>query len=141
MKLIFGGAYQGKRAYVEQMLGVKAGEIYNCERAAVKGEDCSLQDDPCSFLPDFQKKAIAGLEEFVWNCLQIQQDPVEELKARQELWQDKIFICTDISSGIVPLQADERAWREMTGRVMIYLAQEAEEVIRIFCGLPQRIKG
>lgn len=141
MKLFFGGAYQGKQEYVMQTLAVEASEIYTCVQAVWQVDDFAAQSGQVLTLPDFHKKAIARLEVFVWNCIQTGEDAVEQLKQHRELWQDKIFICTDISSGVVPLQPEERAWREMTGRVLIYLGQEADEVTRIFCGLPQRIKG
>ena len=46
----------------------------------------------------------------------------------------------DMSQGIVPMDKEERAAREMNGRLMIYLAGEADEVVRVFCGIGERIK-
>ena len=34
----------------------------------------------------------------------------------------------------------DRAWREMNGRALLYLAGIAESVERVFCGIPQRLK-
>jgi adenosyl cobinamide kinase/adenosyl cobinamide phosphate guanylyltransferase len=34
----------------------------------------------------------------------------------------------------------DRAWREMNGRTLLYLAGIAESVERLFCGIPQKIK-
>jgi len=36
--------------------------------------------------------------------------------------------------------ADVREWRQATGRLCQYLAAEADQVIRIFCGLEQKLK-
>ena len=33
-----------------------------------------------------------------------------------------------------------RAWREACGRMNSYLASQADEVWRLFCGIPQRLK-
>ena len=52
----------------------------------------------------------------------------------------KILICEDISCGVVPMDAAERAWRERHGALLQQLAQRSETVIRIFCGLPQQLK-
>ncbi len=52
---------------------------------------------------------------------------------------DCIVICNEIGSGVVPVDADERAWREVTGRICTALAKEAESVERIVCGLAQRL--
>ncbi len=46
----------------------------------------------------------------------------------------------DVSQGVVPIDTDRRAWREDVGRTMLWLAKEADEVHRVFCGLGQRIK-
>ena len=51
-----------------------------------------------------------------------------------------IIICDEIGNGIVPLDAFEREYREHTGRILIELAGKADEVVRIICGIQQRIK-
>ena len=58
---------------------------------------------------------------------------------RQKL-SDRIIIASDVSQGIVPMDPTERAFREMMGRTMLYLAAEADQVYRVFCGLGQQIK-
>ena len=54
---------------------------------------------------------------------------------------DKVIISDDISQGVVPMDATEREWREMTGRCLVSLGQQADKVIRVFCGIPEVIKG
>lgn len=53
---------------------------------------------------------------------------------------DCIVICDELGCGVVPLDAEDRAWRERTGRLCCQLAQKAAQVERIFCGLPMRLK-
>lgn len=53
---------------------------------------------------------------------------------------DAIIICNEIGCGIVPLDKAERLYRELTGRILVKLASKAEKVVRIICGIPQRIK-
>jgi adenosyl cobinamide kinase/adenosyl cobinamide phosphate guanylyltransferase len=36
--------------------------------------------------------------------------------------------------------ADMRKWREAVGRSMAVIAGVSDEVIRLFCGIPQRVK-
>ena len=50
------------------------------------------------------------------------------------------LICCDIFCGVVPMGADMRAWRDMTGRLCAYLSGEAQGVFRLFCGLEQKLK-
>ena len=49
-------------------------------------------------------------------------------------------VCEEIGLGIVPADREERLWRDVTGRLCCLLAEEAEEVYRLWCGLPQRLK-
>lgn len=67
-------------------------------------------------------------------------DPMAEAeKLLQE--SDRLVIISDETGyGLVPVDAFEREWREKSGRVNCYLAERAEQVIRIVCGIGTRIK-
>ena len=73
-------------------------------------------------------------------CLCEDADAKGVLKMYDEPLTDKIIIMDDVSQGVVPIDTDRRAWREDVGRTMLWLAKEADEVHRVFCGLGQRIK-
>lgn len=124
MKLIIGGAYQGKLEYAKENFKIK--DVFLC--SARKAE------------LDFSADTIDRLEDFVLACVDQGLEAKDYLAAHRAELEDKIIICTDISQGIVPMEARMRALREMTGRAMVYLAAEAETVIRVFCGLGQKIK-
>lgn len=132
MHLIFGGAYQGKLDYAREKYNLKDEDIFFCGT----GED----KKPAEPFIDFSGKAVVGLEEFVLGCVRCGTEAKDYLEARRSEWKNTIFICTDISSGVVPFEKELRDWREMVGRTLMYLGKEAEEVTRIFCGLPQKIK-
>ena len=51
-----------------------------------------------------------------------------------------VVIAHEIGSGVVPLNPFERILRERYGRFMTELAERAERVERIFCGLSERLK-
>ena len=51
-----------------------------------------------------------------------------------------IVIMNDVSQGLVPMDADERAFREANGRALIKLAEAADRVYRVFLGIENRIK-
>ncbi|MCC8179617.1 MAG: bifunctional adenosylcobinamide kinase/adenosylcobinamide-phosphate guanylyltransferase [Planctomycetes bacterium] len=53
----------------------------------------------------------------------------------------RIVICDEVGCGIVPLDPAEREWRDRVGRACAALAADAEQVVRLVCGLPQIIKG
>jgi adenosyl cobinamide kinase/adenosyl cobinamide phosphate guanylyltransferase len=67
-------------------------------------------------------------------------DATEIFRENREKWGNSVLICMDIFCGVVPLGADMRAWRDMTGRLCAYLSSEADSVTRMFCGLEQRLK-
>lgn len=123
MILIFGGAYQGKLDY--------ALENFDIETVC----DCSSGREP-----DFAKDAVYGLECFVKKCAGEGIDAVELLRQSRGQWQDSVLIMTDVSQGVVPIDAETRKYREMNGRTMTYLAGEAEQVIRVFCGIGKKVK-
>lgn len=53
----------------------------------------------------------------------------------------KVVIATEIGGGIVPIDKDERNKRELAGRLNCLLAERAEVVVRVFCGIPMVLKG
>ena len=53
---------------------------------------------------------------------------------------DAVVIADETGSGVVPVDPDERAWRESAGRALCVLAQKAESVTRVICGIGVRIK-
>lgn len=53
---------------------------------------------------------------------------------------DKIIIGDEVGSGVVPVEPFEREWRDETGRVYQLLAAQAEDVTRLWAGLPQILK-
>lgn len=53
----------------------------------------------------------------------------------------EVVCCTEVGSGVVPLGESERRWRDAVGLVSNRLAQEAECVVRMVCGIPLAIKG
>ncbi|MCL2704243.1 MAG: bifunctional adenosylcobinamide kinase/adenosylcobinamide-phosphate guanylyltransferase [Defluviitaleaceae bacterium] len=67
-------------------------------------------------------------------------DAVENIKISLPEYADKVIICDDISCGVVPVDAAARKWREELGRVLAILSKESDEVVRMFCGIPTRLK-
>ena len=51
-----------------------------------------------------------------------------------------IVISDEIGNGIVPIDSFEREYRERTGRILVKLAEQADEVVRVICGIGQKIK-
>ena len=120
MILIIGGAYQGKLDFAKDAFGITDEDVFTCGSGEI----------------DFSKKCIYKIEEFAYNY----PDPIGYFQAHREEWQDSILIMQDIFCGVVPMGAENRTWRQNTGKLAQYLSKEATQVSRIFCGLEQRLK-
>ena len=55
--------------------------------------------------------------------------------------QYKVVVSTEVGGGVVPVDVGERAAREAAGRLACLLAERADTVVRVFCGLPMALKG
>lgn len=122
MIFVIGGAHQGKMAFARSL---------GYERIAVADGSGAL---------DFSTGALCGLERWVLGCVKRNESAVERFAEMEEQWRACLLIGTDFSCGLVPMDAQLRLWREENGRLNNYLAQRAERVVRMFCGLPQELK-
>lgn len=59
----------------------------------------------------------------------------------QQLARNEVVIATEVGGGVVPVDKNERAAREAAGRLGCLLAQRADAVVRVFCGIPVYLKG
>ena len=126
MQLILGGANQGKLEWVLHHSGYTAEQVADGETI------------PLDTLPD--KPVLDHLHRWIFRLMQAQADPAAALEAYLERMPDAVLVCDEIGCGVVPIQPQEREWREQTGRLCCLLAKRAERVVRIFCGLPMVLK-
>lgn len=124
MKLIIGGAYQGKREFAKAAFHLEESDIFTCTGEKI----------------DFSAPCIDRIEEFTLSCVKAGKDPVALFQAHRAQWEGAVLICQDIFCGVVPLEAELRQWRQVTGQLCQYLTKNAERVSRVFCGLEQRLK-
>ncbi|MCM1134037.1 MAG: bifunctional adenosylcobinamide kinase/adenosylcobinamide-phosphate guanylyltransferase [Clostridium sp.] len=126
MKLIIGGYAQGKLKYVLEQYGLK---------------DCRVWDGELPKEEENGKTAVMNhFHNWVKSRLLSGGRPEEEIRVFLEKHPDCVIICDEIGNGIVPVEAFERQYRERTGRILIELAKKAEEVVRVICGIGQKIK-
>lgn len=48
---------------------------------------------------------------------------------------DAVVIANEVGAGVVPMAAEDRAFREAVGRVLCVIARNAEQVTRCVCGI------
>lgn len=114
MILVLGGAFSGKREYVKS-LGY----------ADLDMADAVLDDKP----------VIYNLQKLV------AESPHSTASLTQQLLSKQVIICNEVGSGIIPIDKNDSEAREATGRLCIILAQNADKVVRMVCGIPTVIKG
>ncbi len=115
MRMIFvtGGIASGKLSYIRSM----------------GYEDRDISRDPGS-----DSRVIYDLEGVIKDLGGNTEGLFDKLKDRE------VVCCSEIGCGIVPISKEERKIREETGRLCCMLAEKAEKVIRLNCGIAQIIK-
>ena len=122
MRLIVGGRGQGKLAYAAR--GESAADVAYCETDDIAGV--------------FDKKIVYGLHFLVRRLQESGGNPFEFILPR--LREEHILLCDEVGMGIVPIGREERAYRDAVGALCCAIAARADEVTRVCCGIPQRIK-
>ena len=83
---------------------------------------------------EFSRKAVRDVQDLAGET-----EDLEELARKLSSYE--VVIATEIGGGIVPVDRKERQKREQAGRLACLLAQRADTVIRVCCGLGQVLKG
>ena len=125
MKLVTGGAYQGKLKYVLAE-SAKDKRVFSCD------ENSAAVDFDCDVIDKLHLLVLALMRNDI--------DPERFLEKNIGRLSSKIVICDDISCGVVPTDRETRLWREAVGRCMVALSEHADSVIRVFCGIPSVLK-
>ena len=122
--IIIGGAFQGKTQYATKTYpGLELTDGFNCPLDEIG--NCVAVNKFHSFtrrwlLEGRTKEALLTI-----------------LEKNENL---QLLISDEIGYGLVPIDDFEREYREFHGRVITELAEKANCVERVVCGIPQRIK-
>ena len=115
MILVVGGLGAGKKCYVRETLGYR-------------------EDDIAKEIHD-EKAVLLDLQEYIRQAGTFREEWFAALCTKQ------VVVCNEVGCGVVPVDAEERRWRDDVGRACARLAAEASAVVRVSCGVPQAIKG
>ena len=83
---------------------------------------------------------LADFHETVREVIARGEDPREFARSICAGQPDAVVVANEVGAGIVPMRAEDRAWREAAGRATCIVAQAAETVTRVTCGIGVRIK-
>lgn len=123
MDLIIGGAYQGKKEYVRQTYHFSGKEM---------GDGAVVDFDKANTYP-----CLYNVHLLIKRWMMEGRDP---LSMAEELSCVRVLILDEIGCGIIPMEALERRYRECVGQTGCLLAARADQVIRLCCGIPVKIK-
>ena len=139
MKLFIGGYAQGKLNYVFQREKRKNPSKPESGFAVWDGE-IPEKEQAAEALAQGKRIVINRFHEWVRTCMRQGEEPEERLEAFLKQCPGSMIISDEIGNGIVPVDGFERAYRERTGRLLVLLAERADEVVRVICGIGQKIK-
>ncbi|WP_026566970.1 bifunctional adenosylcobinamide kinase/adenosylcobinamide-phosphate guanylyltransferase [Bacillus sp. UNC41MFS5] len=144
MHFIIGGAFNGKRAWVKNTYSRFENKHWV---SAYDGHSLPIN------LIDFDQGVVIleGVE--IWlkdltvtfdadKCREIWANCLEEWNTWENTAEHRklIVIGTDITKGIVPMEVENRRWRDVTGWAYQDIASKAEKVDVIWYGLNQTLK-
>ena len=127
MKLIVGGAFQGKRAAAQRITGIPLSEFLD-------GALCPMEAIE-------QGKAMYHFQEYLRRMMQEKLSTEGFVEALFLKNPDIVLVSTELGYGIVPMDPFEREYRERVGRICCEAAERSTEVYRVVAGIPTKIKG
>ena len=121
MIFVTGPLFAGKQTYIQNALG------WTGEEFAERG------------IRDVQELAAAAVSE---QAPEGHDERMRRLqKLADELSRAEVVLSTETGAGVIPVDRCERQKREAAGIMSRLLAERADLVIRVTCGLPQFLKG
>lgn len=124
INLVTGGAFQGKYRWA-------VSEYPYTEWT--DGEDC-----PLDILSDIQ--GMNHFHVFIRRWIEAgktKEELVDQILERQG---KLVLVTDDVGCGLVPVNEQDRIYREAAGRICTQISASAVRVDRVICGLPQRLK-
>ena len=143
MVFVTGPLASGKRAWVQKKLGiceeniVQAAEILReCPGEEVLQEN-SVRKARNMKAAKSEAACVTDVQELVGKSIMTE----EELEAlADKLAEFGVIIACEVGGGVIPLDRGERIWRENAGRLACLLAERAEQVVLVHCGIGICIK-
>ncbi|AKS38728.1 cobalamin biosynthesis protein CobU [Anoxybacillus gonensis] len=141
MHFVSGGAFQGKRKWVNAH--------YSFTHTSYSWY-CAYEN--MFPLPHDETAAVVVLEgiehwirEYFFPYTDDEKEAIRSYMCAWKQWEQAgertvVWIGCDIGQGIVPIEAHERAWRDMVGWTYQQLASICNRVDYVWCGINERIK-
>jgi adenosylcobinamide kinase/adenosylcobinamide-phosphate guanylyltransferase len=150
MLLIVGGAYSGKRSVARQILKRIDSNLSHSDW--ISAYESHALPAVQTFNPSIPAIVIEGWEQWLKQSL----DEVKSLEAirasykqvlnaykqwgHEHISTEMVLIMLEMGRGIVPIDANERSWRDLNGWLVQDAAAAADEVFYVWNGLSQVLK-
>jgi adenosylcobinamide kinase/adenosylcobinamide-phosphate guanylyltransferase len=145
MQFVTGGAFNGKSNWVRAYNQISEGSTSWV--SAYRKETLPLSLD---YLDD-NVVVIEGIEQWIKELLaESEAEAVrgkwQALLGKWQIWENAkqgrmvILIGSDLTKGIVPIEAENRVWRDVTGRIFQDTVSICDRVELIWYGINKRLK-
>lgn len=144
MRMIIGGTAQGKLVFAKELAMNSITSRNSQADEVVTQQDldqCSIVDETYTRIEELYEATIINHFHLIVRRLISEDVDITEVVDQIFLRNPQvILVSTEIGYGIVPIDQFERTYREQIGRICCIIANRAQEVYRITCGIPMRIK-
>lgn len=133
MHVIIGGAYNGKKSYVSELLTDVPATWYDGQ-----------------LLPENERitevAVVYAIEKIVCPLLDKQEEVdlaqaiFQQIMALDESYKTLYLVLEDMGRGIVPIDKQQRKLRDVLGRLYQLVFAYAQSITRVWYGIPQQLK-
>ena len=147
MIFVIGPLFSGKQDYIMQALGWSETDflekaVRDVQNLAAEAAEAVEVEEAAGAVEIAEAVETDGAAETVGASPSPLDDLQEKLRSLADrLSQKEVVIATETGCGVIPLDPRERRNREAAGRLSCLLAERAETVVRVCCGIPQVLKG
>lgn len=142
MHFVTGGAYNGKAKWVKKHYRLDLDDVQWIS---------AYRDEPLPLLIQEDTVVLQGIEAWIKRDVSIKEATVirrkwQEIITQWRIWEEAednrccILIGADITKGIVPIEVEDRIWRDVTGWVYQDIVAASSRVDIIWYGLSQQLK-
>lgn len=85
-------------------------------------------------------QVLSDFHETIRSAVNAGEDPQRFAQRICTEYPDAVITANEVGAGVVPMAAEDRAFREVVGRALCVIAREAQQVTRVICGIGVRIK-
>ena len=152
MIFVIGPLFSGKQDYIMQALGWSETDflekaVRDVQNLAAEAAEAVEVEEAAGAVEIAEAVETDGAAEAAEaaEAVETSHSPLDDLQEKlrslaDRLSQKEVVIATETGCGVIPLDPRERRNREAAGRLSCLLAERAETVVRVCCGIPQVLK-